>query len=244
MNIFTYDNTLDGLYSCIFYSYKHKIKPDAITTDYSQIGFCDQVFNVKTDKEQATRVKNAIYKYGNDATLKRISDCLRSGKEDKSKIVFDYACSVIDKKQDCFDDYSDDVSRNFIYALDKVYTETHRFKGFIRFQQTIDGIFYAHYEPENDVTELILPHFKSRYGKTPFVIHDVKRNILGLWNGYQSKIVNGNGILTVSFSEEQQYFEQLWKTYYNSVNIEERKNHRQMQNFMPKKYWKHLPEKS
>ena len=34
----------------------------------------------------------------------------------------------------------------------------------------------------------------------------------------------------------------MWKTFYNTIGIEERKNNRCRMNFMPKKYWKYILE--
>ena len=36
--------------------------------------------------------------------------------------------------------------------------------------------------------------------------------------------------------------ETMWKTFYNTIGIEERKNNRCRMNFMPKKYWKYILE--
>ena len=37
-------------------------------------------------------------------------------------------------------------------------------------------------------------------------------------------------------------FEDLWKQFYKSVNIEERKNPKCQKRMMPTRYWKHLTE--
>ena len=36
--------------------------------------------------------------------------------------------------------------------------------------------------------------------------------------------------------------QELWKTFYKTVAIKERKNERCRMNFMPKKYWKYIIE--
>ena len=45
-------------------------------------------------------------------------------------------------------------------------------------------------------------------------------------------------------SDEEKMFEDCWIEFYNSVGIKERHNLKLMQNNMPKKYWKYLPEKN
>ena len=36
--------------------------------------------------------------------------------------------------------------------------------------------------------------------------------------------------------------EDLWKSFYNTIGIKERKNDKCRMNFMPKKYWKYILE--
>ena len=109
--------------------------------------------------------------------------------------------------------------------------------------ETKKGFYYACYEPDNDITELLVSHFTARL-QSPFIIHDIKRNILALCDGKRYKILNGgdNGV-TVFMSESEEIFLDLWQQYYKSINIEERKNLRQMRNYMPERYWKNLSEK-
>ena len=80
--------------------------------------------------------------------------------------------------------------------------------------------------------------------KSPFVIHDVKRNVIALCNGFDFKIIrNPAQNVTVYLSEEEEKFRNLWKTYYKEISIEERKNTRLMRAFLPERYWKYLSEK-
>jgi len=44
-------------------------------------------------------------------------------------------------------------------------------------------------------------------------------------------------------AREEQFFQDLWKEYFHNVSIEDRKNTKRQQQFLPKKYWKHLTEK-
>lgn len=66
----------------------------------------------------------------------------------------------------------------------RVGREAHRFLGWLRFSE-IQGVLYAVYEPEADLTCLIMPHFADRFRKERFVIHDLGRKKAGVYaNGY------------------------------------------------------------
>lgn len=43
-------------------------------------------------------------------------------------------------------------------------------------------------------------------------------------------------------SERETKFEELFRTYYKEINIETRKNLKQQDNFMPRRYRKFMPE--
>ena len=44
--------------------------------------------------------------------------------------------------------------------------------------------------------------------------------------------------------DSEDYYEDMWKEFYKTIGIKERKNDRCRMNFMPKKYWKYIVEVS
>lgn len=244
MTTYFFDGTKNGLLTCIFESFYEKRIPDDVTTECVQCGLLDEIVTIKTDNEKAERV----YKYlKNCKTKYLVSDfnlTFRSGEKSRFKVLFDYLNVAISNKNiDVSKAFALPEIQAFTDLKNRIYTETHRFKGFLRFMETEKGFYYACYEPDNDITELLVPHFTARL-QSPFIIHDIKRNILALCDGKRYKILNGgdNGV-TVFMSESEEIFLDLWQQYYKSINIEERKNLRQMRNYMPERYWKNLSEK-
>lgn len=244
MTTYFFDGTKNGLLTCIFESFYEKRIPDDVTTECVQCGLLDEIVTIKTDSEKAERVykclKNCKTKYlASDFNL-----TFRSGEKKRFKVLFDYLNVAISNKNiDVSKAFALPEIQAFTDLKNRIYTETHRFKGFLRFMETEKGFYYACYEPDNDITELLVPHFTARL-QSPFIIHDIKRNILALCDGKRYKILNGgdNGV-TVFMSESEEIFLDLWQQYYKSINIEERKNLRQMRNYMPERYWKNLSEK-
>ena len=49
--------------------------------------------------------------------------------------------------------------------------------------------------------------------------------------------------VNICLSEYEQTFQNLWKEYYRSVNIQQRPHEKQMKGYMPVRYWKYMPEK-
>lgn len=244
MTTYFFDGTKKGLLTCIFESFYEKRIPDDVTTECVQCGLLDEIVTIKTDNEKAERVYKCLKNCKTKYLVSDFNLTFRSGEKKRFKVLFDYLNVAISNKNiDVSKAFALPEIQAFTDLKNRIYTETHRFKGFLRFMETEKGFYYACYEPDNDITELLIPHFTARL-QSPFIIHDIKRNILALCDGKRYKILNGgdNGV-TVFMSESEEIFLDLWQQYYKSINIEERKNLRQMRNYMPERYWKNLSEK-
>ena len=242
MIAFTFDGTKDGLLTCVFDCYYNKKVPQVVTSSPLQTGFGDEIIGVETDFNKAERVQNCINSLKTANIAYDIDFALKSGEELKFTAIFNYIKKAIDNKdEDVSKNFADADVLNFRDIISRITFEAHRQKGFLRFVEAKDGFYYAKYEPDNDITELLMPHFKNRF-KFPFIIHDVKRNILGLSDGKKYKVIKWNSSVDIYLSEGEENFEKLWKTYYKSVNIEERKNLDAMTRFLPKRYRKYMPE--
>lgn len=244
MTTYFFDGTKNGLLTCIFESFYEKRIPDDVTTECVQCGLLDEIVTIKTDNEKAERVYKCLKNCKTKYLVSDFNLTFRSGEKKRFKVLFDYLNVAISNKNiDVSKAFALPEIQAFTDLKNRIYTETHRFKGFLRFMETEKGFYYACYEPDNDITELLVPHFTARL-QSPFIIHDIKRNILALCDGKRYKILNGgdNGV-TVFMSESEEIFLDLWQQYYKSINIEERKNLRQMRNYMPERYWKNLSEK-
>lgn len=244
MTTYFFDGTKNGLLTCIFESFYDRRIPDDVTTECVQCGLLDEIVTIKTVNEKAERVYKCLKDCKTKYLVSDFNLTFRSGEKKRFKVLFDYLNVAISNKNiDVSKAFALPEIQAFTDLKNRIYTETHRFKGFLRFMETEKGFYYACYEPDNDITELLIPHFTARL-QSPFIIHDIKRNILALCDGKRYKILNGgdNGV-TVFMSESEEIFLDLWQQYYKSINIEERKNLRQMRNYMPERYWKNLSEK-
>ncbi len=124
--------------------------------------------------------------------------------------------------------------------------ETHKFKGFVRFKELENNVLYAEIEPVNNVLFLISKHFAKRLKSEYWIIKDVKRNILSIYDKKEFIIVSDDEFVlaTDKVSDKENLMVDLWKVFYKTIGISERKNDRCRMNFMPKRYWKYLTEMS
>jgi probable DNA metabolism protein len=125
----------------------------------------------------------------------------------------------------------------------KVQIEIHRLMGLLRFSENKDGEYIARCEPDHFVLPCLKDFFTARFGDTPWAIIDEKRGlVLRQKLQEQAKINFFEMFAENCAANTRDEWEELWKHYHKTINNEDRKNPSLQRQFMPKRYWKHLPE--
>ncbi|MCH5142427.1 MAG: TIGR03915 family putative DNA repair protein [Clostridiales bacterium] len=240
MNIYVCDGSPESFFTAVFDGYKDE---NCVITSESdlQISLDSNFINVEPDFGKIKRITDGILKYDRDA-LDDILISLRSCDSKKEQIALGYIKTIFKMKMPVKNAFNLPEIADFNDLLNRVTYEIHKIKGFLRFMESESGAFYAPYSPDNDITDLLMPHFVARFNAQKFVIHDIKRKIAGLYNG-SDWIMCPLDQPEIVISDTEKSFESLWKKYYSSVNIESRPHEKQMKGYMPVRYWKFLPEK-
>ena len=240
MKYYLVDGSDDCFFTAVFDAFKDN---DCIITSEKdlQLGLGYGLTEVITDNEKAERVKNKLNALDRFC-LEDIELLLRSGEPLKEQTAFEYIKLIISHKGAVRDMLAIPAVMEMTGIRHKVTYEIHKMQGFLRFIENSEGVLYAPYSPDNDITDLLAPHFAKRFSNQRFVIHDVKRKKAALYDGNEIVMFDADGA-EIYLSEYQQHFEDLWRQYYKSVNIESRPHEKQMKGYMPVRYWKFLPEK-
>ena len=240
MTVYLVDGSEDNFYTAVFNAYNDR--ECIITSERDvQLGLDYEIKDVVTDDEKARRVRAKLNALDRGAE-EDISLVLKSCETLKESAAFAYIKLIIRQGGAVRGMLADPTVIEVTEIRTRVVGETHRLKGLLRFMENADGVLYAPYSPDNDVTEMLAVHFAARLGEKPFVIHDVKRKIAALYDGRQIVMTRADNA-EIYLSEYEDYFQKLWKQYYDSVNIESRPHPKQMRGSMPVRYWKFLPEK-
>lgn len=254
MNIFLYDSTFEGFLSAVFYAFDTKVFPNKILkTDLFQEDFFAEKFNIYTNKEYAKRVWDGIEKKASKKIGQKVYRVFLSELPDVEMLIFRYLELTFKTSAGIDTDYSNDTVLEFNKIYKKVCMEAHRAVMFIRFQKTADGIYYAPFDPAYNVLPLSIKHFKDRFSDQQWVIYDTRRNYgyyYNLEDVSEIRISNNqvnpfSGKIDKSIMDNSELdFQELWNDYFNSINIKERKNLKVHKQFLPKRFWKYLPEKN
>ncbi len=241
MNIYITDGTENGFYSAAFFACTDK---HCIITSSSnwQIPLGANIVCDAPDESHAERVRKKLCEYDR-AALRDISLLLRRGSDTREMTALEYLRLIVKTRGPVRDMLAQPAVLEATAEIKKVTLEAHRFTGFLRFMEGESGVFYAPFSPDNDILELIVPHFIRRLKTQPFVIHDTSRKTAALWNTRECLYTSTDEKVNICLSEYEQTFQNLWKEYYRSVNIQQRPHEKQMKGYMPVRYWKYMPEK-
>ena len=243
MKTFVIDKNIDGLLSALFISFTENVKPDTVEDRAAyQPTIGGMTVDVATNKVNAERVKTALFKYGGNDIIALIRVCIKSCDARCLTTAFNFAHLTLKMRTDVSNRLGEKAVSDFSFTVQKVLHERHIVSGFLRFKESERGVLYAQYAPDNDITDLLAPHFLRRLGYLPFIIHDVKRNFIAISNGRSIKCMRTEVPTSFTPCEKEEHLNALWKRYYNDINIKERKNLKQQYHFIPRRYRKYAFE--
>lgn len=249
---YAYDGTFEGLLTVIFEAYERKAWPDQIVNEQRQQPslFATHI-TVVADEAKAGRVWRGLLQKISTAARLQLAKAFLSELPGIEMLVYQYVKLAFDSKVNIEENYAADCVRELAQINKQVFRESHRMEAFVRFQKTADDLFYAVIEPDFNVIPLIEPHFANRYADQRWLIYDLKRNF-GIYYNLQEVIQvqfesapakRNSNIPVCVLNEDELTYQKLWQTYFNSVNIRERKNIKLHLRHVPVRYWKYLSEK-
>ena len=244
MRILLYDDSFEGLLTSIYDAFYSKSDIEGIygKSDFNAPLLLDEIIEIQTDFDKFKKVRDSIINKIDLLCLHKIYLVYLSCNEDKGMTIFKYLKIAFKLKNDVHSFLHIDAIRNIDEIKKKVTYEAHKFKGFIRFKSINDSFLYSVIEPDNDILELIADHFKKRFSNEHWIIHDISRNKAIVYDTHEYKIVELLKDDCHKLIEHNDEYSSLWKTYFKSTTIEERRNSRLQKRMMPKRYWKHIFE--
>lgn len=253
MNILTYDKTFEGFLSAVFDCYDKKLTPISFAgaTGFQTVLFGSE-HSVISDSHKADRVWKGLHKKLSDAGCKMIAIVFLSELPDIEMLLFRFIQKALLSSISIETNFGDPCVLEIHQLFKKVTRETERVRMFVRFQKTIDNIYFASFDPQYNVLPLTVHHFKTRFADQSWIVYDTNRKY-GFYHDLNSvteirfndsKIHPVTGVLDQSaFTEDEKLFQKLWKTYFKEMEIKERHNPTLHKRLLPKRFWKYLTEK-
>lgn len=236
--IYFYDGSQDAFLTAFVLAYQDR---DArLTSTRCQLTLGQETVFVNADPACAARARARLSSF--DKNFPHDLDwLLRSGSESKDAVAFAYFRLLAQKKRPVRSMMAESAVLNAEELIRKISHEIDRMYGFIRFTESASGALYAPIAPDNDICDLILPHFRARLPHFPFVIHDVKRKKAAVYDGENSFYAPLERAEVV-LSADETAWQSLWKSYFSAVNIPSRERLKQQRSYLPVRYRKLMTE--
>ena len=245
---YVYDGTWPGLLTVVFTLFSEKQGALSVVRHRTAVtDLFHDVREVTTDEAFALRVQRRARTLLGARRLRDLWCCHLAERADVDRMLVDFFTLAF--TGGAVDDLRDPTVLGLRQWRKHVSHEKHQMEAFVRFQENTDGVWTATIAPAYDVLPLIATHFRTRYADMEWVIAD-QRRAYGLHHRQGT-------VMPVEFVHEQdsaslaphiapaaheRAYVALWKTYFGSVDIPERRNLKLQMQHMPKRHWKHMVE--
>ena len=254
---YVFDGSMTGLLCCVYRAFQFKeFDVRVVTPDHIQHALFDESIEVQSHEEQAQRVWQGLKQKVSSSGIRNFYFSFLSEHIEAFQSLFDFSVYVFQSSRPVDKDYGHRDVLALAQWAKQVGREKHRMEAFVRFKKCQDGLFLSLVRPDFNVLPLIERHFKSRYQDQKWLIYDEKRKF-GIYydleqvhqiqmNAYEidtQLAIGASQSFSIELDDEEVLYDQLWKDYFNSVNIQARKNMKLHVQYVPKRYWRYMNEK-
>lgn len=242
-NVYLYDGSFENLLILISELLNFKNNPDDIKDKYKfSPSLLDNAIDLKLDSKM-NNLNDFIDKFSLDI-IHTVYYVFLSENDNKELVIYYFLKNALKYQNNIY------LHRNLrcvnmaIDISNYVGREAHKLKGFLRFKLLKNNFYYGEINPTNNVISILSNHFKKRLKNEYWLIKDVNRNIYALYDKKNVYYLTDDEVISLNLelSSEEEQFEDLWKNFFETIGIKERKNLKVQRNFMPKKYWNYILE--
>lgn len=213
--------------------------------------FCEYV-EVETTAEKTGKVIQAVCGKLSQEVYKKIYVASMSQDTDRADKIYRFLVQAFRRGPGILDQLQIPECCEIFNMCRNVYNENHLLVEFLRFSQTAGQILVARIGPKNDVLTLLAPHFADRLPGENWIIYDENREKAAVHPKGKEWILvthplreqDGCGIWQLCLEQEtdQQEYEDLWLTFFDTIAIRERKNPVCQRNHLPLRFRPYMTE--
>ena len=238
--IYRYDGTFEGFLCCVFDSYVNKEYPARFQDEAHIENSLFPARWVGTDFRHARRVLASLGKidpYARELVVKGFLTCA----PEKEKIIYRFIRALYVVGRPLLRRLSDEAVLPLMKAVRHLDGEVHLLRGFVRFSE-FEGTLAGEIRPKNRVLPLLRPHFCDRMYNEVFLLYDRTHREALVHRPGQWAIVPLESFQMAAPSAAEAQYRRLWKRFYDTIEIEARRNPKLRMSKMPKRYWDTMTE--
>lgn len=242
------EDSPQGIFSAVYSAWELKLghARTSIQAGPFNLEFFAEYIHIDTVQEKARKVMHTIRTRFSEEILEELYLVACSSGEDKADVVYHYIQLLLSMGMQARRHLSDPYIVRAMELSRAAGNERHHYLGFLRFMETQYGILLGRFDPKNNITELIMPHFADRFPEERFVIWDTRRNIAGIHlhgEDYVMRLLTPEQAEQLGrYREQEEETEQLWRAFVESISIKARENKELQRNNLPFRFRSYMPE--
>ena len=239
--VLLYDGSFEGFLSLVYEVYYEKLSVDAIVKEMPKTLLFERFHEIFTDEANARKVLKAITKHFTTEQQRTICNIFLCDSREHEMALLEYIRIGFKNPKELRN--ITNVNLFYIQNLEKeLLSLVHKMYGFTRFEELDDGTLYAKIETKFNIVPFLGDHFSKRLGNIPFIIHDVKRSLAFIKNDDIREIRSIAAFDTPTYSDDEEKFKALWKTFFKSAAVESRYNPKLQKSWVPLLYRTYMSE--
>lgn len=235
---YTYDGTLAGLLTLYARLLPERTDVERISAfPLEQQGLFSSEIPIATDQAVAEAFWQRLTRRLSDNALKLLQRCLLADHPQQELLIYHYLLLEAEQGRRVDGMLAHPAVAPVWKLAQQVTREAHRYLGFVRFQQLQDGLYYAAITPDHRILLLIGAHFAERFRDQQWMIHDQRHGEGILYDAEKQEWLLLPMEVTVQpdVAPEESQFQELWRSYFSTLAIPERRNLKLQQGKVPLK---------
>jgi probable DNA metabolism protein len=236
-----YDGEFESFLTLVYEYYYKKLKIDLITKEMPDSLFLDDVFEVKYNEEKSHKVLNALRVKFKKCYFENVLNVFMCDTIEFETDLLNYiVLGFKDQKQ--LENINIECVFNIKAYLKELFSLYHKMSGFVRFEELEDKTLYAKIDIRFNILYFLAKHFNKRFNNQNFIIHDLKRELAYIHIDGNRSIQKVAHFEEPKRSDDEEKFQNLWRTFFKSVSIQSRQNKKLQQQFVPLIYRTYMSE--
>jgi probable DNA metabolism protein len=251
MLAFRYDGTFDGLLCAVFDAYALKRFPGLVLEeDRAAPLTATTTHRVETDPRKADRVYSGLERRISPTGRGELMRVWCAETDDRADLLFRFMRLVFDTPEREPLNYLDPAAFAVRELARAVQAEAHLLRGFARFQQTAEGVYFCGLSPRYNVLPFLPGHFTDRMAGLRWILYDASRGY-GLYHDtlrlhevrMAEDLLPGGRLRDDLLADRELLFQTLWRRYFKAAAVPERGNAKLQARCLPRRFWACMTEK-
>ena len=249
MTVFLCENGMEGILCGIFAAYESRLDLTDCRLDLKQeyeLQLFAEYREIPVDLEKAQRVEKKIRSFMSEEAYFRLYRVSLHKDSERANWIFKFVQLGLCYGKRVLKMLQEEAVYK-IFRMDRyVGNEAHLLREFARFERLANGVYYGIVGPENQVLELVAVHFADRFPDMDWILYDENHRMAAL------HVSSGQMIMKRGVTDEEQnwienqrgedMFTDMWKVFFHTIAIEERRNPKCQRNMLPLRYRKYMTE--